>query len=388
MTSALTKAYKAISGLNDLNYILDRRNDGTGKVALKRFFFFDNTDNAYRALAGRNVQQIDQDKLQGEVKLTKLRRFEQVWQKYGATCVKNKNNLKVKEIVSNLQDLMKDIGDIKQLESIIEVSDKDHSALKTLDTAIRLLEEDSDLKDELNQKKIAFNETTSFLKKEIKQLEGKVNFIAKKFNEEDLKKFNLEEFMAEFSEYETLIEQYDKYLIKNLDILPKSTIAKHHAFLDEKEKDLIAKRKLIDDYVRLHKTFTEFKHAERALSYVSKELSEKIKERNKWDPPEKYARFTTEELKKLLTTVESALKEHSNIDEEAFDNKDHIKQDRSELHSEILILKELTSENHIQNKIELDRQVSRLQAERDALFRSKNSLQDKYLTLKAPLIGR
>ncbi len=388
MSAAITKAYKAINGLNDLNYILDRRNDGAGRVALKRFFFFDNSSNAYRAIAGRDVKKIDKDKLQGELKLTKLRRFEQVWHKYGTACVSNKNDTKVKEIVSSLQNLMKDIGDINDLKAIVAVNQKDQNAYKTLDTAIRLLEEDTVTRDEINLKRVAFTETITILRNQIKEFEKTLDSVKKRFSDNDLNDIDIDKFKADYEEYESAIKQYDTYLKKNVGVLTKSVIAKHQAFLEQKERNLESNRKICANFLKLYKAYNDFKLAQRALSTVSLELGDKIKERNKWDLPEKYAKLSIEDLKRHAHRIEKALKDHAEIDDESYENKNQIRQDRSNLQHELLSLKEFTSEKFISNRLELDKQVARLQKERDVLLRAKNSLENQYIQLKTPPIKK
>lgn len=255
-------------------------------------------------------------------------------------------------------------------------------------TKARLLEEDTVTRDEVNQKRVAFTETITVLRNQIKDFEKTLDSVKKRFSDNDLKGIYIDKFNAEYKEYESAIEQYNTYLKKNVGVLTKSVIAKHQAFLEQKEQNLESNRKICANFLKLYKAFTDFKLAQRALSTVSLELADKIKERNKWDLPEKYTKLSIEDLKRHAHRIEQALKEHAEIDDESYENKNQIKQDRSNLQHELLSLKEYTSEKYISNRLELDKQLERLQKERDALLRAKNSLENQYLQLKTPPIKK
>ncbi|MFN4174806.1 MAG: hypothetical protein ACK4HV_06870, partial [Parachlamydiaceae bacterium] len=355
------------------------------KVALKRFFFFDNSRNAYRALARREVKEIDRDKLQGEIKLAKLRRFEQVWRKYGKACVQNKNDETVKTIVSKLQNLRNEIGDIHEIKSIVELKEKDLAAFRLLDTAVTLLDEDKNKEESRNKRKVDCYEKISEFSKIIKNLESKLSVQVTDLKSMDIRDLDFVDSSV-LKEIDEVINHYEKTLSDNLDVLTKEVEVKFKHFIDESKKRLENQRTFFEELKRkkeelkLQKALSEYHLAQNALSAVTIELQNKIIERKFWDPPQKYAKLTLQELKEYVVVIEKKLQEYEKLD------RFQMNSDYQDLRNDLLTIKDYISENRILLRSELDREIEHLEKRREILFEEKKKFENEYYRQKSLFI--
>lgn len=364
MSDAITKAYKAINGLNDLSYILDRKDDKNGKVSLKRFFFLDNSENAYRAVAGKDVKKIDDKKLDGEKKLARLRKFEQVWKKYGKACIANKDDQKVRAMIAKLTEFQKELGNIDDLKVINKITNNDIKAYETLKGAINFLSHE----EEKEITKIDINKTITFYKKELagreKLFEGFLNKM--KENHLPLNAHDERAFISNLNTYEVLLGQYND-LLSNYDGFNESVMAKHKDLMERKREVLDKTRSERLSLKNIVENKSNFIKARAELSVLQENLKQKRKERDIFTPPAKYANMSIADLRGIAHRLKTAL----NSAELELDSTQ-----RKEMQGSLVEVEKLLREERLDKIRELDKSIERLELS----SKNKSAIKDRYET--------